>query len=284
MKTNVFHENCDMIYPEGSGAWQSFKVKKHLVDSQSPFQKIDVFETPEFGKVLVLDGVVQCTELDEYIYHEMLVHVPMFSHPEPRRVLIIGGGDGGCLREVLKHDSVELVSLVDIDQMVIDIGRKHFNAGPSFDDSRVEIVIDDAADFIQSTRCRRYDVIIVDGTDHPTENGKSLYSRTFMTGLTKIANKNAVISMMAGVPMAQGLGHFRELNKIMDFMGYKPELYTTTVPSYYGGLTAMYLYTKAPRENFCSLERAVYTKHYHPDLHEASFVLPMWLEAMTDGK
>lgn len=278
----IFHENTHLICtPEAAkGAFQSVVYQKHLVDIQSKYQKIDVYQTEVAGKILVLDGIIQLTELDEFIYHEMLVHVPMFSHFEPKSVLIIGGGDGCSLREVLKHQSVQDVCLVDIDAEIIEIGRKYFGNSESFDDPRVQVVIDDAAVFIKNM-VGKYDVIIIDITDASTNGGASIYSRHFATSVCKHLHKNGVASLIAGVPMAQGLGHVKEFNKIMSFSGYKPHLYTTTVPSYYGGLTAMFAYGEL------SLDRCIDDfgfNHYSLPVHAAAFALPKWLKDMWHGE
>lgn len=284
----IFHEDSHLIVtPDTQGAFQSFVYQKKVVDKHSGFQKIEVFETAVAGNVLVLDGVVQTTELDEFMYHEMLVHVPMFSITAPVwDVLIVGGGDGGSLREVLKHRSVRTVRLVDIDAEVIEIGRKYFGNGTSFDDPRVEIINADAADFIKKSDAM-YDVAIIDCTDADTEGGKQLYNRQFMTALAKKMRIGGAVSMLSGVPVAQKLDHTNHLNEIMEFLGFRPYLYLTSLPSYYGGFTAIMLYMKGvnrahPLRLNDGFDGKV--KHYNAKLHEASFVLPNWIQEMLHGK
>ena len=109
----------------GSGTGLFFSIKKVLFSEKSTFQEIQILETEEYGRMLILDGAVQTTERDEFIYHEMLVHVPMLSHPDPRKILVIGGGDGGCVREILKHKSVEKLTMVEIDKLVVDCSKKY---------------------------------------------------------------------------------------------------------------------------------------------------------------
>lgn len=287
--TKTFQENFELIYPDDrAGAFQSFLYDECLCDIKTKYQHIQLFQTKTLGKVLVLDGVVQCTELDEAIYHEMLVHVPMFTHPNPlsdgsaRRVLIVGGGDGGSLREVMKHDMVEEVVICEIDKDVIEIAAPAFGNGDYFNDDRVRVVVDDAAHYLQSEKSK-FDVIIIDSTDPTTEGGKSIYSRLFAASLSKRLAPHGVISMMSGVPMAQGLDHLKSFNEVMSFMGFKPELYTTAVPTYYGGLTAMYLYTQPHRSHLLGIPHGFETKHYNAEIHEAAFVLPNWLKEMADG-
>lgn len=279
----IFEENYELLYPGGAGAWQSFKYKKHLLDIRSDYQKIDVFET-EYGKVLVLDGIVQTTELDEFIYHEMLTHVPMFTHQSPKRVLIVGGGDGGTLREVLKHPKSEndefSVMMIEIDREVRYASEKFL--GADFSDPRLEIVEEDAAVTLKNLACT-FDVCIIDCTDPGTSGGKSLYTRDFMASLIKRMSHGGVISMMSGVPMAQGLNHVRGINEFMKFMGWEPYCYTTTVPSYYGGLTAMMLYTNNSHRNKMLAVPDMELKNYNAKIHEAAFVLPNWLKEMLNG-
>src|SRR5690606_23586133 len=145
---------------------QSLSVDRLLYDSKTEHQRIRVFENARFGRVLTLDGIVQTTEGDEFIYHEMLAHVPILAHGSARRVLIIGGGDGGMAREVLRHRSVERVTMVEIDAGVVEFAKKYLpnlSAG-AFDDPRLDLVIADGAAYVAETD-ERFDVIIVDSTD-----------------------------------------------------------------------------------------------------------------------
>src|SRR5512134_2033943 len=142
----------------------TYEVSKILYSGKSKFQEIMVFENPFFGRILVLDGVVQITEKDELFYHEMLTHVVMNSHPDPRRVVVIGGGDGGTVREVLRHKSVEKVYFIEIDEEVINVSRKFFPSVAScVNDKRVDIKCMDGAEFVKS-RKSDIDVVIVDST------------------------------------------------------------------------------------------------------------------------
>lgn len=128
----------------------SIKIDKQLHSEQTEFQRIDIFESKEFGRMMVLDGYVMLTEKDEFIYHEMIVHVPMVVHPNPKRVLIIGGGDGGTARELLRYKNVESVDLVEIDERVVDISRKYLpQTACSFDDERLHCYFEDGLKFIR---------------------------------------------------------------------------------------------------------------------------------------
>lgn len=280
--TKTFQENFELIYPsERAGAFQSFEYENILLDQQGDCQHIQVFETEALGNVLVLDGVVQCTELDEFIYHEMLVHVPMFSVTCPKRVLIIGGGDGGSLREVLKHKDVEHVTICEMDRFVVGAGANYLGAAEYFNDPRVTQVYEDASHFL-SGLTPEFDVIIVDSTDATTTGGKSLFTKHFANNMTSHLAEGGAISIMAGVPMAQTLEHMTNINKMMQFNSFSRQLYTTAVPTYYGGLTAMYLYTKPHRTRILAIPDDFQTKHYTAEVHEAAFVLPKWLKEMEN--
>ena len=145
---------------------QNFEQGQTLFEAATDHQELVIFENPRFGRVMALDGVIQTTEADEFVYHEMMVHVPMNTHPCPKNVLIIGGGDGGILREVLKHPSVESVTQVEIDRAVVDMCIEYFpkHSNGAFDDPRLNLVIDDGAAFI-ANNSEQFDVIITDSTD-----------------------------------------------------------------------------------------------------------------------
>ena len=160
-----------------------YKVRSILYKSNSEYQHTQIVDSYEYGRMLLLDGIVQTTEKDEFIYHEMMVHVPMLSHPNPEEILIIGGGDGGILREVLKYDSVSSVTMVEIDSKVIDLCQEYLpmiSAG-AFEDKRTSLVIMDGAAYVQDTK-KKFDVIIIDSPD-PIGLAKVLFSKSFYLNL-----------------------------------------------------------------------------------------------------
>ena len=143
----------------------SYKVKKSLFQGKSEFQKVDVVDTYDLGKMLFNDNLVMISEKDEFVYHDMITHVPLFTHPNPKNVLVIGGGDGGSLREVLRHSSVEKCTMVEIDEMVVNACKEHIpQTACAFSDPRAELIIDDGLKFVKETK-EKFDVIIVDSTD-----------------------------------------------------------------------------------------------------------------------
>ncbi|MET1123955.1 MAG: spermidine synthase [Archaeoglobaceae archaeon] len=252
---------------DGSGIL--IKVRRKLADVES-IQHIEVYETESFGKMLVIDGKIQLTEFDEALYHEMLAHVPLMLHEKPRDVLIIGGGDGGTLREVLKHD-VRRVTLVEIDVAVLEVAKKFLGIDRgAFEDERVEIVIEDGKTFVSS--CERYDVIIVDSTD-PVGVSDPLFGREFF----ELAREKCdVICAQAQSPLVQR-DLFLKIWNAASVFGRRA-VYLATVPTYplaYWAFVIAGDFGELREERFERLRGKV--RHYNPDVHRAAFALPEWL-------
>lgn len=168
-----------------------------LVNTLSKFQKVTIARNKWWGNVLWLDNVVNVTEKDEFIYHEMIIHVPMMIHPNPKRVLIVGGGDGGAAREVLKHSNLDKFVMIDIDEVVVNECKKHMpglNDG-AFDDPRLELIIGDGIDYVKKAADNSFDVIIVDSTDPiPDSCGEVLFTTDFYKNCMRILDKDGVIT------------------------------------------------------------------------------------------
>ena len=275
----------------GNEIFQGFTADALLFQGQTPYQKVDIYATKRWGKVLVLDGIIQTTEADEFVYHEMLTHVPMFGCANPRRVMIVGGGDGGILREVLKHD-IEHVDMVEIDRTVVDYCIEHMptlnDAGRIYSDPRASLVIEDAFEFIKREK-NRYDVILVDSTD-PVGAAEVLFSETFYHLCRSALNPGGVLALQDGVPFLQPEEAKGSMN-LLRSLGLLARCYAIAVPTYYGGNMAL---------GYASDDRAVMTpqletvrarfeksgmstRHYTPELHVASFVLPRWMHENTGG-
>ena len=178
------------------------RMERVIASGKTPFQDYFLFESKGFGKVLILDKDVQSTERDEYIYHETLVHPAMLTHPEPKRVLIVGGGEGATLREVLKHPTVEKAVMVDIDGELVEVAKRHmpeWHQG-AFDDPRAVLVIDDARAYLERTE-ERYDVVIIDLTDPVGEDNPArlLYTVEFYRLVKAHLNPGGVMGMQAGM-------------------------------------------------------------------------------------
>ena len=275
----------------GDEVFQGFTAEALLFEGATPYQKVQIFATQRWGKVLVLDGIVQTTEKDEFIYHEMLTHVPLFACARPRRVMIVGGGDGGILREVLKH-TIDHVDMVEIDPTVVDFCVTHLpslnDAGAIYRDPRAELVIEDAFKFMQR-ETRKYDAILVDSTD-PVGAGEVLFSRTFYDLCRRALNPGGVLALQDGVIFLQPQ-EARQSMQTLRGLGLKARCYGIAVPTYYGGTMTLGLASDAvavlePELNSLQarfVAAGFSTKHYTPELHCASFVLPRWMQEMTGG-
>jgi spermidine synthase len=222
----------------------------------------------------------------------MLTHMAMFAHPSPKRVLIIGGGDGGTLREVLRHPEVEEAHLVDIDGEVIRVSRQYFpDVAAALDHPKARVIVDDGVAFVERAVANReqYDLILVDSTD-PIGPAEVLFSHTFYDLCRKALNPGGVIALQGGVPFLQP-DEAPGVMKLLRGLGLKSRVYLAAVPTYYGSsmslgyasddLTAMTPDLENIRARFA--RSGVETRHYTPELHVASFALPRWLEDTTGG-
>lgn len=263
------------------GLTQRLSMDRILFQEKTDLQDLVIFENRVFGRVLALDGVVQTTEGDEFIYHEMLSHVPILAHGAASRVLIIGGGDGGMAREVLKHPCIEEVTMVEIDPSVVALCQAHLpsiSAG-AFDNPRLNLVIANGAKFVEETELR-WDVIIIDSTD-PLGPGEVLFSKRFYKECKLCLNPGGILVTQNGVPYMQGdevRNSFQRLTPYFQDVWF----YVAPVPTYQGGHMAFGWGTDATghrattiydvRERFkgAGLE----TRYYTPEVHVASFALP----------
>jgi len=259
---------------------QALREAQVLFDSETEHQRLRLFENPTYGRVLTLDGVVQVTEGDEFIYHEMMAHVPIMAHGAAKRVLIVGGGDGGMAREVLRHASVEHVTMVEIDAGVVEFSKKFLpgiSAG-AFDDPRLNLVIADGAAFMRESDAQ-FDVIISDSTD-PIGPGEVLFTNSFYGHVKRRLAPEGIFVTQNGVPFQQPdelrltLGAFRTL-------WIDATCYLATVPTYAGGPMAFGWATdsEARRATQEVLEgrfaaAGISTRYYTPEVHKAAFALP----------
>lgn len=276
-----FHDAVEF----GHGCRVSIKIKNVLCLYRSEYQEIAVFETEKLGRMLVLDGITMLTEFDEFAYHEMIVHVPLLTHPNPARVLIIGGGDGGTVREVLRHPEVEKVHVCELDREVVRACRQYLpSLASSFDDPKVEIFYEDGAKFVEKNPST-YDIIIVDSTD-PIGPGQILFQRKFYEDMKKSLKPDGIV-----VTQCECL--FLHKHVIGAVASFAKEIYPitkyylTNVPTYPSGLIGfMFCSNKYnPLKDF-SLERAQKLpnlRYYTPALHQASFVLPKFGEEIIQS-
>lgn len=262
----------------------SIKVDRVLFDSQTEHQHLVVAESERFGRMFSLDGVTQLTMADEYVYHEMLAHVPILAHGSARDIGIIGGGDGGLVEEVLKHASVEHVTIAELDAGVIDFARTYLPdlSRGAFDDPRVEVVLGDGADFVATTD-HRFDVIVVDSTD-PIGPGAALFTPEFYANCKCVLKPGGVLVTQNGVPFFQPA----ELASTMRIFGglfADATCYLGVVPTYIGGFMAFGWGTDDEALRAVPLAilhdrftaAAFETRYYTPELHLASFALPRFI-------
>lgn len=233
---------------------------------------------------MMLDGITQTTEADEFIYHEMLSHVPIFAHGAASRVLIIGGGDGGMLREVLRHPGVERCTMVEIDPSVVALSKEYLpnHSDGAFDDPRADLVFADGAVFVKETT-ETYDVIIVDSTD-PIGPGEVLFQDTFYANARKCLNAGGILVTQNGVPFMQP----DELKNTVSHLKHlfaDASCYLATVPTYVGGPMALGWATDEPAHRKIDLavleerfkKAGFKTRYYTPAVHKAAFALPVYI-------
>ena len=259
-------------------------VKDVLEVKQSSFQKIEMYETVCFGKMLVHDGVIMLTEYDNFAYHEMIAHVPMLVHPSPKRVLIVGGGDGGTLKEVLKHRTVTEVVMCEIDEEVISVCKRHFpEFAPGFEDERFTLVVDDAAKYIQSKK-EYFDVICVDSSD-PIGPAEVLFKKKFYQDLHDALTVDGI-----AVTQSESMFYHKDFvaklcvqnREIYHHAGY----YYTLVPTYPSGTIGFSFCSKryGPFENLSDerIDNLGTLKYYSASVHKASFTLPVFMQRALD--
>lgn len=266
------------------GYGQTLSVDRVLFEHKTAHQHLLIFSNSQFGRVLALDGVVQTTERDEFIYHEMLTHVPIMAHGGVRRVLIIGGGDGGILREVCRHQDIEHVTQVEIDQAVIDLAREHLPAHSdgAFDDPRANIVIGDGFDFVQQTD-QTFDVIISDSTD-PQGPGEILFTQDFYAGCRRCLNPGGILVTQNGVAFMQR-DEVTNTARRLDGLFADWHFYGAAVPTYVGGIMTFawasddaalrHLDAAVISERWA--DTGIRTRYYTPGIHAGAFALPQYL-------
>ncbi|MDA1098392.1 MAG: polyamine aminopropyltransferase [Proteobacteria bacterium] len=263
------------------------RMDRLIYRGRTEFQSVLIFDNARLGRVLILDDVVQTTERDEFIYHEMLAHMPLFALEYPREVLIIGGGDGGCLEEVLKHP-VDRVTMIELDNGVVDLARKHLGmiCGQAFDDPRTELRIEDGAKFLAETD-RRFDLIIVDSTD-PMGPGEVLFSRGFYDDCRRCLQPSGILVTQNGVPFMQA-EEFSASAKTFAALFHYPRFYFAAVPMYMGGCMAFGCASQGTDAGAISLtvlearrkSLDLDLRYYSPAVHLGAFAMPPYLQALT---
>ncbi|MCP1625791.1 polyamine aminopropyltransferase [Pseudomonas nitroreducens] len=275
------HDYQETLY---DGYGQRFSVDRMLHEVRTEHQHLVIFENARMGRVMALDGVIQTTEADEFIYHEMLTHVPILAHGAAKRVLIIGGGDGGMLREVSKHASVEHITMVEIDGTVVDMCREFLpnHSQGAFDDARLNLVIDDGMRFVATTT-EKFDVIISDSTD-PIGPGEVLFSENFYQACHRCLNEGGVLVTQNGTPFMQ-LDTVRNTAGRMNGLFADWHFYQAAVPTYIGGSMTFAWGSTNPAlrqvEAATLAQRfaasGIQTRYYNPAIHQGAFALPQYV-------
>ena len=263
---------------------QFFKVETMLHEVRTEHQHLVIFENPRMGRVMALDGAIQTTQADEFIYHEMLTHVPILAHGHARRILIIGGGDGGMLREVCRHASVEHITMVEIDQAVVDMCKTYLpgHSNGAFDDPRVNLVIDDGMHFI--AHCTdKFDVIISDCPD-PTGPAQVLFSEDFYHACHRCLTDDGIFVAQNGTPFLQA-DEVQTTAQNLKGLFADWHFYHAAVPTYIGGSMTFAWAAKQThlrkqlldvlRQRFASSN--LVTRYYNADIHQAAFALPQYV-------
>jgi len=273
-----FDESLDAGYSLG------LEIERTIVEMQTGRQTLGVYLSSRFGRVLALDGVIQTTEFDEVIYHEMLSHAPILAHGAAKRVCIIGGGDGGMLREVIRHQGVR-ATMVEIDPAVVALSREHLpmlSAG-AFDHPRATLIHADGARYLAETG-ERFDVIIVDSTD-PVGPAEVLFSQGFYASCKRALNPGGVLVTQNGVPMVQRDELLASMRSLQGLFA-DARCYLATVPTYWGGPMAFgwasddpALGRRTPEFLTAAFAAArLTTRYYSPAVHIAAFALPRYVE------
>ncbi|MBO1923206.1 MULTISPECIES: polyamine aminopropyltransferase [Thiomicrorhabdus] len=271
----------ETLYP----TWgQSFVMNEVLFEVNTGHQHLIIFKNEQWGTVMALDGVIQTTEKDEFVYHEMMVHVPMMAHGNAKKVLIIGGGDGGILREVLKHENVDSVTQVEIDQQVIDMCVKYLpnHSAGAYDNPKANIVIADGVDFVNECT-EKFDVIISDSTD-PMGPGEVLFTSRFYQGIKNCLNDGGVFVAQNGVSFMQ-TDEVSTTHKRLSPLFAQASFYSGAVPTYVGGIMTFAWATDNLALKEVSLETlqqrfkqsGIKTRFYTPEVHKGAFALPQYV-------
>ena len=263
----------------------SIKVDRQLYTAQSEFQRIDVFDSKEFGRFLTLDGYMMLTEKDEFIYHEMMVHVPMAVHPNARRVLIIGAGDGGVVRELTRYHQIEHIDLVEIDELVVEVCKKYLpQTACRLDDERVHIYYEDGLKFIRSKE-NEYDLIIVDSTD-PFGPGEGLFTKEFYGNCYNALKEDGIMVNQHESPFydEDAAAMQRAHKRIVESFAIS-KVYQAHIPTYpsghwlFGFASKKYHPVKDLNAAVWNL-LGIHTQYYNTRLHAGAFALPSYVEGL----
>jgi spermidine synthase len=265
----------------------SIRVDRHIVSVKSDFQKIDVFDTPEFGRVLVIDDYIMLTEKDEFIYHEMIAHVPMAVNPNIKKVLVIGAGDGGTVRELTRYNSLEGIDMVEIDRKVVEICKEFIpKTASKLDDKRVNLYFEDGLKFVK-TKKNEYDLIIVDSTD-PIGPGVELFTLEFYENcFDALVDDGILVNQHESPYYPKDAKTMQKIHKKIKSVFPIATVYQAHIPTYgsghwlFGFASKKYNPVKDLNEELWNSLNLV-TNYYNTDLHKGSFYIPNYVKRMLE--
>lgn len=265
----------------------SINVEKQIIHETSEYQQIDLFESKEFGRMLVLNGQLITTDKDEFFYSEMMVHVAMATRPPVKKVLVIGGCDGGVLKELEKYDQITQIDVVDLDERVIELTKEYFSfAKESFEDPRVNLFIQDGLRYVRVTK-EKYDLIIVDSAD-PFGINENLFTREFYGNCYSALNENGLlISQQANGFYEEDIEAMQHIQEKLASVFPLNRVYYTMIPSYASGYLLFGFSSKGVDPITSSdfdawSEKQIATKYYNPGMHQQAFNLPNYLKELLD--
>lgn len=264
---------------------------KQLYKKDSPYQRVEIYETLAYGNMLTLDGMVMCTQKDEYVYHEMITHIPMFGHPKAKRALVIGGGDGGTVRELLRHEQLEEVTLVEIDELVIEACKLHLpETAVAFGNSRLNLLVEDGIKYINDCEDGRYDLIIVDSAD-PVGPGEGLFTAKFYSEVYRCLTPDGLMITQSESPRFNS-GVFVEIYDTYKqiFGQNNVHCYLAAIPTYPTGTWSFSYSSKGDshplrfdREAAAKFSQEQGLKYYNEDIHVAAFALPNFVKQLLNS-
>lgn len=262
-------------------AAMTYKIKETLITKTTAFQELAILDSHEFGRMLVLDGIIQTTIKDEFVYHEMISHIPLFTHPNPKKVLVVGGGDGGAIREILKHPSVLKAVLCEIDGAVIEECKKFLpEISCELDNPRCEIFVGDGIQYVHNHK-NEFDVIIVDSTD-PFGSAEGLFGGSFYKEIYECLTADGIFIAQTETPFYLPdvvKKVFADANAIFPIT----KLFMAAIPTYPSGFWSFTVGSKKYDPEYANLDNTIDipTKYYTKKLHKSCFTLPKYIEDLT---
>lgn len=255
----------------------AFKIKSKIYSSQTKYQKLEILDSEVMGKIMLLDNKVMITEKDEFYYHETIAHVSLSIHPCPKKVMVIGGGDGGTVREVVKYKIIDEVELIEIDEEVINASKKYFpSVASELENPKLKIKVNDAIEYIKKVEEKSYDVILCDSTD-PEGFASGLISKGFYKYTSKVLRKAGIYICQSGCPILQEKEFETSLENMRQAFKYT-DVVISIVPTYPGSLWAFLIASNEPIDKKIKNLPSSKTKYWNPDLHEKLFCKPTWLK------